>query len=696
MILITSFYKNAHLVDQYCTSLISCKEELKKFQVKIVFYNDSPDDFLLQGALSKAVNQLTDFNIELKTNIRNLGFIQSVNQGLRMAVIAKKDALVVNSDALLFPGTISEMVRISKTDPLIGFVSPRSNNASICTFPANLNHSKLNPNTAFSQFQLACKLLPEISYTPTVAGFCLLIKSAILCEFGLFDEAYGMGYNEENDLIMRANQYGYRAVIANYAYAWHEGSSSFNILSGPSPTKRDYENAKLLHKRYPEYLEWTDLYRRSPEYRCEFLVSALVSDKDKKIKIGFDLSSFGNDFNGTREAGKRLVMAAATVWPENVRIVVFISRAAWFFYELDRCPRLEWGDIHEPHTMAAIIRFGQPFHSYELRRLLNRAPVIGIFMLDTISADCGYLRVQFPEELWRFTLEFSDIIFTNSKFTADQIQSRYTIGSHTQITPVPHSLTPEDYLLEDSRILNAHSIPKVTGDLLIVGNAFTHKSVMPTANLLASEFPILQIGCIGLAENTHPNVTAWPSGQLSESQMDALYSSHKAIIFPTHYEGFGLPLMHSLARGRPIFIRKLPVFEEIISKLKFDSSNVIWFETSLDLIEAIRNHDFRWNGDSLIGESNGWERSAKTVYHAVTSAIEYVHLTSVANRLRWFDLAFPHHGISPFMPPRIQQALEVMSESFEKIMGPFLRNPKVRKHLIPWWDRYRLKRRLKT
>lgn len=655
MILIVSFYKNAHLVGPLCDSLCACSTELAQLQTQILFYNDSPEDIDLQVALSKGLSLLQDrqLNVSLVTNSSNIGFIQSVNQGLQVAQLTKQDALILNSDALLFPGTLTKLKQVAYSDPLIGFVSPRSNNASICTFPSGINLDSLSPQACFEQFQSICTVLPEVSYAPTAVGFCLWIKASILIEFGLLDPIYNMGYNEENDLIMRANQFGYRAVIANHAYAWHQGSVSFSTLAGPSPSKRDDHNAKTLHTRYPEYLELTDLYRRSPEYRAERIVSALVPGQDGKTKIAFDLSSFGKEFNGTREAGKSLVLAAAAVWPTDIRIIVLISRAAWFFYELDSCPRLEWGDIHEPHQMAAIIRFGQPFQATELRRLLARAPVIGIFMLDTISADCGYLRVQFPEELWRFTLEFADLIFTNSQFTADQIRRRFTLGANTQVLPSLHSLSPSDYGPSERAIK-----PNTDGDLLIIGNAFTHKAITPTAQILASQFPMLQIGCIGLDTQAFANVSTWPAGHFSESQMDGLYCSYKAIVFPSHYEGFGLPLMHALARSKPIFLRKLPVFEEIVAQIQCDPRNIIWFETSYDLVELIRTHSLTWQGDGITSELLGWERSAQEVYDLTHSAIEQVKLIGVANRLRWFDLAFPHHGISPFMPPAFSKPLK--------------------------------------
>ena len=189
--------------------------------VEIVFFNDSPEDLQLSRELEKCLrNKVIGVNLTVITNCENLGFIQSVNQGLEDAIKAGDDVLLLNSDAYIFPGTLTELVEIARLDPMIGFISPRSNNAIICSSPTN-KVVKSNSDNYFKEFQVVKKHLQRYSYVPTVVGFCVYIKLEILRNFGVLDPVYGLGYHEENDLIMRANLCGYRAVLANYAYAWH-------------------------------------------------------------------------------------------------------------------------------------------------------------------------------------------------------------------------------------------------------------------------------------------------------------------------------------------------------------------------------------------------------------------------------------------------------------------------------------------
>jgi GT2 family glycosyltransferase len=49
----------------------------------------------------------------------------------------------------------------------------------------------------------------------------------VIENFGLLDERYGRGYNEENDFCSRINRFGYSAIRANRAYVFHHESQSF-------------------------------------------------------------------------------------------------------------------------------------------------------------------------------------------------------------------------------------------------------------------------------------------------------------------------------------------------------------------------------------------------------------------------------------------------------------------------------------
>lgn len=52
-------------------------------------------------------------------------------------------------------------------------------------------------------------------------------------------------------------------------------------------------------------------------------------------------------------------------------------------------------------------------------------------------------------------------------------------------------------------------------------------------------------------------------GWLPREEVHRLYAGATAVVFPTRYEGFGLPVLEAAQHGRPVVTSRLPVFDEI-------------------------------------------------------------------------------------------------------------------------------------
>jgi FkbM family methyltransferase len=674
-------YKGPELVEPLYLSLAKCSDELNKYNVSVVFYNDSPDCEELNTELNRIFSMPRDFYFEISPNDKNLGFIGTTNRSIELAKERHADLIMLNSDTIFFPGVISELIAVAYSDPMIGFVSPRSNNATICTLPHEAMYQELSPHQALDIFEHIKPSMPRYTFVPTSVGFCLFVKNKIMQEVGALDPIYGRGYNEENDFIMRANRLGYRAVLANKALVWHEGEKSFGTLESKR-NEREEHNAKILCERYPEYPQLINNYFQSVEYRAEALVSGVLPNSEGQITIGFEFTSLGVYHNGTFEAGKKLITAADKCWPKKYKLKVICGEESWIFHKLgELCSdRVSWCSPQNFETkMAAVVRIGQPFSADALSQMIYRAPTISCFMLDTIAADCGYLRLNFDENIWRFALNWTDVIFTNSTYTCSQFIRRYPVGEQVMLYPTLHSVSLNEYYspavsLREDVLVGSDKCKKI----LVIGNKFAHKGLDHCVAALAEQFSDVQFLVLGGNDYENNNVQTLPTGQLSDAEIERIYDDVDAIVFPSHYEGFGFPLLHSLAHKKPILLRDIPVYREITAKLSTGQDNVHFYSSTEEMIAYLKNDGIpAWVGGAAIGETNGWQRSANEVLNALELSMNQMQISHVAERLRWFELTYCNRpSASGYASPAENIAARLGGIS-ERAIASLLRNQSI-------------------
>lgn len=602
--IIIPFYRQPSLVKSLFESLHRVSEELKATGCQVIAINDSPDDGELKDRLRQAVADLAAVvPCRLIENLQNIGFGRSVNGAASDSVANRRDVILLNSDTILFPGAIAELQRVAYLDPMIGFISPRSNNATICSFPAGSEFQKLPPEQAFSIFRELSGYLPEFHYVPVAVGFCLYIKFQIMDEFGLMDEIYGRGYNEENDLVMRANRCGYQAALANHAFVYHFGEASFGVSDSPRE-ELEKRNSALLVERYPEYPRSISKYFEGVHYQAETMLPALLPDSEGKLDLVFDFSSMGTYHNGTFAAAKCILEAALEQWQKYFHIYAMVSEDAQRFHKLDKMKGLFLVSPETSRTFAIAFRFGQPFDYDRLARM-SRVGVLNVYMmLDTIAMDCLYLHQLNLETIWGTVFHYADAVLYNSKFVQEQFHRRFHRRPGLKEMTAYHSLDLTDYRDPGGDATGGSYI-------LVIGNAFAHKYVAATVDALTRSFPREKIVALGLKQDARHNVTTYQSGHLSDDQMHNLLRSAKVVVFPSHSEGFGIPVVESLAYSKPVLARSIPVIRELREHLPA-KENLILYGSTKELVARLNEGFPKWqrigvstNGHRPVSWSSG-------------------------------------------------------------------------------------------
>jgi GT2 family glycosyltransferase/glycosyltransferase involved in cell wall biosynthesis len=593
------FYRNAALAEGLSRSLESVRGELAGTGGSVIAINDSPDDAALARVLASLPERLGPaVPVELLVNESNLGFVRSANAGLRHALEHRRDVLLLNSDTEVFPGAITAMRGIAALDPMIGFVNPRSNHATLCSLPHQPEYEALPPAEAHAAYQRLAVYLPDFQYLPTAVGFCMLIRLEVLEEFGALDESYGHGYNEENDLVMRANRGGYRAVLANRAYVYHLGEGSF------ARSKRALEerNAEFLGQRYPEYLLGIVRYGESAARHAELMLPALLPGRQGTLDLVFDFSSFGPYHTGTFEAGIQVLKRAARAWRDSYRVHVIASAEARRFHGLDRMAGVSCLLPDTNRTFAVGFRFAQPFYQEHMARL-SRLAVVNVYaMLDPIALDCLYLDQQGLQILWADVFRYADGVIYISDFVRDQFHLRFRRRPGLREMVEYLSLDLRDYAPPGAAAPPGNSI-------LVIGNSFAHKHVEPTVAALREAFPERKILALGVEQTSVPGVEAYPSGHLPENQVNRLFRDAAFVVYPSLYEGFGFPLLEALSHSRPVWARDLPATRAIRDRLGAED-HLLLYTSTRELIERLRGGFPVWRENGRLRRTcaeNNWD-----------------------------------------------------------------------------------------
>lgn len=118
------------------------------------------------------------------------------------------------------------------------------------------------------------------------------------------------------------------------------------------------------------------------------------------------------------------------------------------------------------------------------------------------------------------------------------------------------------------------SAPRHAAQLLAVGNRMPHKGFETLLEALARIEPehrpqLVITGSHGddplapVVERLGLGDRVELRGWLRHDELDRLYAESTALVFPTRFEGFGLPPLEAMSRGCPVIISDLPVMHEV-------------------------------------------------------------------------------------------------------------------------------------
>lgn len=547
---------------------------------KVVLVNDvGPSADSIEELVQVAIRGHA--GIEYHRNSQNLGFLLTCNRAVFELDTSGNDILLLNSDAELTSGALEELIAVLYSAEHHGVVCPRSNNATIATLPffrrAGSEHDPLTEQAALAVFDEINSQLPRFYVSPVSVGFCFLVKRSIIDNHGLFDPVFGSGYNEENDLCMRINAIGYSSLIANHAFVAHVGSASF----GESKSELDARNHELLMTRYPFYLDAVGSFIANGYAASDVFAEILSSHSGPRRSILVDLHHLSLVYNGsTRYALSFLRTLAEMKHAKNLHIVVAAQVDAIAYFDLTSYG-LTCVPYHQVHGVFDVgIALAPVNHVDQLVQMNRHCARWVVSHFDIIASRSWALMLTDPLRplVVEQSLAHADRVIALSDFTIADAAAFYprvapllaeraesvALGT-TRNAAVGEN---EDHLIEVPLRAAVDRLLARGEYLVIMGNFYPHKQVAKAVSALADlGVPMIAFGPLAGVEETETTVVI-AGGTLSEAQLHRVFENAALVVFPSAYEGFGLPIADAVDFGVPVVAFDTSVAREVVRKLK--------------------------------------------------------------------------------------------------------------------------------
>lgn len=162
-------------------------------------------------------------NLKVIANSENLGFAGGNNSGI--SACRGKNIVLLNNDTIVPPQWLVSFRHHAAHIPNLGLLGPSTN-----TEIGQAIHGA-SYNSLADLFDFNARLSREQGgaweRVKKISGLCLMIPRASLEKIGLLDTEFGVGYFEDDDLCLRADDLGLTIAWAKDIYVHHFGSVTF-------------------------------------------------------------------------------------------------------------------------------------------------------------------------------------------------------------------------------------------------------------------------------------------------------------------------------------------------------------------------------------------------------------------------------------------------------------------------------------
>jgi glycosyltransferase involved in cell wall biosynthesis len=274
--------------------------------------------------------------------------------------------------------------------------------------------------------------------------------------------------------------------------------------------------------------------------------------------------------SGVQRFATELTRALQHLQVEEVRILVPPHGASAYpgAHEVGRMRGQVWEQWDLPRHAAdgLLINLGNT------APLRARRQILVIHDTGVFSTPEAYSR---KFRLWYKAMQTAHVklgtpIVTVSEFSRGEIM-RHLHARPGQVVVMPEGADHVSRIVAEQDILAKHGL-EMGRFVLAVGTLAAHKN-LPALGSLAKrlalrDVPLIIVGSLGGLAFQNNGTSGLPQparyiGRVSDGQLKALYQAAACFVFPSRYEGFGLPVVEAMASFCPVVAADIPALREV-------------------------------------------------------------------------------------------------------------------------------------
>ena len=510
-----------------------------------------------------------DPRILVLRNSHRLGVVGAYNRGLNERL---GDAVLVSSDCIASSHWLGELAAVAHSEQRTACAGPLTNGRGTCSVPATVV-ATLSNDIDLAGVHDACTGLPRWTAAPSLAGSCIYLRGDVVDAVGLLDIKLMSLEAAINDWIRRASLLGFGAKRANHIYV-HRGQ-----LHGERDRDRASREERLAGDGSGSFHPGHQLDRFEKSLGGQVAAHAVRVQATGKLRVAYDIRHLPREQVGTRTYAVCLGQCLGKI--PNIELTLLVREPSQAEGLRGRVVTPDqWRDdvevIHKPAQVSAPQELKLLFES-SAHIVVTYQDLIGYQIPSAVGTDWQHDRYCGTGSL---SMQAVQRVIAYSESARQEIMAEFGIpADEVCVTPLGVDAVWFGHR-ELSDIKTFHNLGLATPYFFSIATDFPHKNLPNLLDAYAmlrsrwqGERPpslVLAGHTSGARTNFYPNLEskALPTGvtflgPVSRDQLRVLYQRALALVFPSLYEGFGLPPLEAMAAGTPVIAMPVSAIPEV-------------------------------------------------------------------------------------------------------------------------------------